>query len=238
MHIQQQSTQVEEVPCLLCYKDLQQAVSKGTILFYHGLASCKEQQQKELLSLARQGFLAIGVDNVGHGERKYRDFASRFASNNSKIEEALTQAVRDTICEIPTLIDNLAAKGLITSDKIGVIGISMGGYIAYGAPVISPRIQVVTPILGSPNWKVPHADSPHLHAAEFYPVALLAQNAGKDQNVPAHYARDFHSVLQPFYRQNPERLHYVEFPNSPHFMLEEDWHKLWKNVLVWFERFL
>ncbi|MBI2265239.1 MAG: hypothetical protein HYU64_08710 [Armatimonadetes bacterium] len=70
-------------PALLVYKEnLEKAAIKGTILFYHGLSAAKETNLKELRSLADAGFLAVGLDNIGHGERRYSDFERRFSTMN------------------------------------------------------------------------------------------------------------------------------------------------------------
>jgi DHA2 family multidrug resistance protein len=62
----------------------------------------------------------------------------------------------------------------------------MGGYITYAAVVADPRIRVATPILGSPQWKLPWAESPHGHVHRFFPTALLSQTAGVDGVIIAY----------------------------------------------------
>ncbi|MCP3962389.1 MAG: hypothetical protein GY719_31485, partial [bacterium] len=122
--------------------------------------------------------------------------------------------------------------------RLGVCGISMGGFVAYGAPLADRRIEAATPILGSPRWKLDRASSPHRHVDRFYPVALLAQNAGRDANVPAGDARALHAALQPSYADAPDRLAYVEFEDAEHFMPEGQWDRLWHNVVRWLIRFV
>jgi uncharacterized protein len=51
---------------------------QGTILFYHGFGGSKETYVMVLSRLAEAGFLAVGVDGIGHGERRYPDFDERF----------------------------------------------------------------------------------------------------------------------------------------------------------------
>ncbi len=111
---------------------IEKAAEKGTILFYHGLKACKETNMKELVSLAERGFLAAGIDNAGHGERSYSDLEERMKKNNS-FEETFLTMVRQTSEEIPLVIDELVKKGITDPEKIGVCGISMGGYITYGS---------------------------------------------------------------------------------------------------------
>jgi hypothetical protein len=38
----------------------------------------------------------------------------------------------------------------------------------------------------------------------------------------------------PYYTQAPERLRYIEYPNAPHNLPEEDWEQAWNMVTAWF----
>jgi uncharacterized protein len=213
------------------------AAANGTILLYHGLKSCKEGNLKELNSLAEKGFLAIGIDNVGHGERAYPNL-DELMKSGTFFQDVFLDMVSRTAREVPEIIDNLAGRGWIRENRIGICGISMGGYITYRAVVIEPRIKVAAPILGSPKWTSEMEESPHNHPDKFFPTALLAQNAGMDLSVPPRFARDFNSLLKPYYKITPERLKYVEFPDSGHFMLEHDWNYLWNNTIEWFDMYM
>ncbi len=215
----------------------EESKKNGCILFYHGLGVSKETHEKELRSLAEQGFCAIGIDNIGHGERRYSNFEELFSDENNW-EKTFLQAVSLTAKEVPRIIDELLLRGWAQEKKIGVSGISMGGYISYAAISQDKRISTAAPILGSPQWKQTLEESPHNHINHFFPCAILSQNAGKDTNVPAHFARDFHKTLEPLYTSQPEKLKYLEYPESDHFMREEDWDQLWSEVLHWFRRFL
>ncbi len=211
---------------------------RGAILFYHGLGVGIADQTKELHSLAREGFVVIGVDNVGHGERRYADFETRFNDDNPELDACFLYAVEQTIEEIPRVVEAAIDTGLANGSRVGVCGISMGGFIAYGAPLADRRIVATTPILGSPRWKLDRPSSPDRHLDDFYPVALLAQNAGRDANVPPADARALHAALRPRYAEAPDRLAYVEFEDAEHFMPEEQWDQLWQNVVRWFIRFV
>ncbi len=239
LSIEQQRMVLEGVPLLLMFcGDINIAKAKGSILFFHGLGASKDIQIKELESLAQRGFLAIGIDNVGHGDRRYENFDELFSQQNPNLEKDFTDAVYSTAKELPKVIDGLLAKDLIVLDKIGVTGISMGGYVTYRAILEDKRVKAAVSILGSPRWKIEHPDSPHLHLDKFYPIALLSQNAGKDESVPPHNAREFHQQLISHYAVAPERIAYEEYPESGHFMHEDDWNCLWEKTLKWFERFL
>jgi hypothetical protein len=214
------------------------AGARGTVLFWHGFSVSKEIQAKELTSLAERGYLAVGLDNVGHGERRRPDFDAHFAGSGPRFDGPFLEAVRQTAVETPAVIDALVAHGLAREDRVGLAGISMGAFITYRAALCDRRVRAAACILGSPRWKMAAPDSPHLHPEAFYPLAILSQCAGEDRNVRPHDARDFHAVLASRYGAAPERQRFIEFPGVGHFMPQADWDVLWGNVLDWFDRFL
>lgn len=231
--------QLAAVPLRLVFKHSpEKAAARGTVLFFHGFMASIADQGKELWSLAEEGYLAVGVDCVGHGQRRYADFEARFHHEHANHSENYRQLLRDSVSEIPGLVDVLFQRSWAQPGKLAAIGISMGGMICYGAILAEPRLSVLMPILGSPRWHEQEAMSPHRHGERFYPVALLAQNAGEDVNVPPEAAREFHAQLRPFYEDKPERLGYIEFPGCGHFMPEAAWNELWRNCLDWLERML
>ena len=238
MDIKELNVKLADAPALLTFRGTPiEAGKKGTILFYHGLKARKEGNRKEYKSLAQKGFLVAGIDNVGHGERLYKNFDDR-AKTKEAFEIFFTGMVRETAEEVPIIIEELVKNYKINRDKVGICGISMGGYITYSAILIEPSLKAATPILGSPKWKSSLEKSPHNHPEKFFPVALLSQNAGKDESVSPVFAKDFHRKLEPFYKEKPEKLKYIEFPDSGHFMIEEDWNELWDNTVNWFCKFL
>src|SRR6476661_1044155 len=184
------------------------ALPLPTVLVFHGLSADKEVQRKELMTLAEAGFLAVGIDAAGHGERRLPDFEERFAGTREEIEPLLFSLVTETVAEVPAILDALAETGLADPERFGVFGISMGAHITYGAILAEPRLRAAVPIVGSPEW--PHPDSPHQRLNSFFPVALLSITGEKDINVHPDSARAFHRALEPHYRGAPERLRYLE----------------------------
>lgn len=213
---------------------------QGTILFYHGFGVAKETSTTILSSLAEAGFLALGIDGIGHGERRYPDFDARFPpfeprfKGNTQLEAAFLHVVQQTVGEVPRILDTLIARRWAYPDRIGMSGLSFGGMITYAAVVADKRIGAAAPVVGSPEWKLSWPDSPHLHLDSFYPTALLSQTAGQDTNMLPGQVREFHRRLAPYYASAPERLRFLEYPNSPHHLTEEDWIQVWKTVVEWF----
>lgn len=214
------------------------AGKKGTIFFFHGLGVSKEANEKELRSLAEAGFLAVGADNYGHGQRRFRDFEKVMAEDNPDRESVFVDAVRKTAGALPAMIDDLAARRGTGGGGIGVAGISMGGYIAYEAVLADRRIKAAVPIIGSPEWKAAAEKCPARRPERFYPAAVLSQTAGRDTVVPPDAARRLHERLAGYYAKEPGRQSYIEYPESEHFMRPEDWDALWKRTVEWFLRFL
>jgi pimeloyl-ACP methyl ester carboxylesterase len=239
-----QAASIASVPALLCYQgSIQECAERGMMLFYHGFTCTKETHEEEMNSLVRAGFLVVSLDNVGHGERRYPKFAEifsdeRWVTEPEAAEADFLQIVRETAQEVPMIIDALLERGWARPDRLGIAGISMGGMISYAAIVIEPRLRVATPIIGSPKWKLPWPDSPHLHADRFFPVALLSQTGAEDEMVPARFARTFHEQLTPLYSNAPERLCYIEYPDVGHSLSPEVREASRQKMVEWVQRFL
>lgn len=192
---------------------------RGTVLVYHGFRSHSEDQRKELTRLAQAGYLAVGVDAVDHGLRSRGDL-------QQLPRKAIQELVVRTAAEVPRLLDDLEElqSGL---GNFAVVGTSMGGYVALRAALEEPRLCTAAPIISSPEWIEEERWS------EFWPCALLLQNAGRDEYVDPEPARRLAEFLRPLYSEAPERLSYHEYPESGHFMREQDWNQVWDRVLGW-----
>ncbi len=150
------------------------------------------------------------------------------------LEDSARSVVRETAQEVPLIIDALTERGWAYSERIGIAGHSFGGFVTYAAVVADKRIQAAAPVVGSPQWKLPWPDSPHMHLDRFFPAALLSQTAGKDTRVLPDFAHELHRQLALYYVQAPERLRYIEYPDSPHDLSEKDWERTWSAVVQWF----
>lgn len=228
---------LQHVPSVFVYEnDIESAAQNGTVLFFHGLGASKDVQLHDLKNLAQHGFLVVGMDNVGHGERRYADFERKFSTENANLERDFQQAVLETAQEVPLIVAELQKRALIHEERVGITGISMGGFITYRALIEYTKFKAAVSILGSPKWKGDHPLSPHLHCRCFFPTPLMSLNAGKDTSVPAHNARELHEQLQEWYAK--EQHQYIEYPDSEHFMQENDWNDLWQNMVGWFRKWL
>lgn len=220
--------------------------SGGTVLVYHGLGASKEVQRKEMQWLVNAGFTAVCVDAPHHGERADGYLEALSSAETTDQHFLVMKLVFEAMQEIPAIVEYCIQN---FPGNTGITGISLGGFVAYGAPVVEPRLKVAVPILGSPDWSPKDGSlSPEIRSLteqaparfpeRFPPCAVLAANAGKDIFVPPQASREFFPVLQNHYHAYPERLNYLEYPDSEHSMREEDWNDLWRKIVTWFHRFL
>jgi len=223
-----------DVPALLVSQgDPDAAPERGCVLVLHGLGASKDVHLKELDSLAGRGFLAVGVDSVGHGERRHPDFEGRFSHDNPEFYKNFLQAVLETAREVPPLLDALTRAGFVKADRVGILGISMGGFITYKAVTLEPRLGAAVAVVASPEWPLELPGSSHRQPERFDRVRLLSQTAGRDTVVPSRYARAFHARLRERYGDYDARFAYAEYPESDH-LLARDWDRLWARTLAWF----
>jgi hypothetical protein len=205
------------------------------VLWFHGFDADKETHRPELGALAKAGFLAVGIDAVGHGERRFPDFAERFAGTKDGTDRLFLDLVAEGVAEVPRIVEALRAGGQAEPDRISLGGVSMGGFIVYGALAAALPFPAAVALLGSPEW--PRETSPHLHLDPFFPTALLSINAGSDEVVSPAGARALHRALRPLYAAQPDRLRYREIEGSPHMMGAVDWALAIRETVGWFKRF-
>jgi pimeloyl-ACP methyl ester carboxylesterase len=168
---------VAGVPVLVASSAVQ---SRGTLLWYHGFGVDKDANRAELELFARAGFLAIGVDVAGHGDRRAPDLDERMRGSQ---QEALTSVIEFALLtarELPELLDGLLDAGLCKDHEISIAGISMGAFVVYRALIEEPRIRAAVAILGSPEWpagEVPGASSPNGSSPNAAPLNASSPHA-------------------------------------------------------------
>ena len=210
----------------------QKAAERGTILLYHGFGADITVNRRELESFATQGFLAIGLDNAGHGRRRLTDWDAWFGPNGD-FETGFRKLIELSIEEMPDVIDAIDQKGWYRPHRLGICGISMGGVIAYGGMLADCRISAGSIFVSSPRYL-----PPKYGLTGFAPRPLLSQNGGLDEIVPFTDAQKLHQQLEPLYQSHPERNRFINYPESGHMMAEQDWFRAWQTNLEWFDTFL
>lgn len=201
------------------------AVGPPIVLWFHGFRSEAAANTAELLALAGEGLLAVGVDAVDHGARRADDLDARMAGTPGGARAVMQALAAATLAELPDLLAALGARGLGDPARVGVVGVSMGGFLAYCAAGRVPGLRAVAAVLGSPDWDLPGAPdpgSPHRHPEAFGDVALLSVTAERDANVPPGPARALHDALAGA-GHAPARARYHELPGAEHLLGADDW---------------
>lgn len=212
---------------------------RPAVIVMHGLGTSMEVQRKEITAIADHGLTAVGFDAPHHGARRdaWVDEMADLGPPESHLR--LLRLLRQAVPEVSRVIDHLAREG---HGPIGLVGISMGAYLALAAAAEDARVQATVSVLGSPDW-TPRAGpiTEEIRALmEHAPVhrprdcarrPLLMFNAGRDVNVPPHWARNFARSLAERHPDLAGHVGYLEYPESDHFMRPEDWDDLWPRAL-------
>lgn len=221
------------------------AGARPLVFVAHGLLSRKERHIELCLDLARAGFLAGTLDARHHGERATPEAEACLAGEmNAAFFAAFAEAVVGTAEDLGTL------AAYFGRDRYGVVGHSMGGFIALKAAVDDPRVAAIVSIAGNPDWGAlapPYApltpeqrtwiarESPLALSDRFWPRPLLLLHGEWDDVVPVHGARALHAALRPRYdREDPSRLALVEYPGAGHALLPD----MAARAVDWMARFL
>lgn len=228
-------TTLAGVPVLIAGATAAARAPAPTILWFHGLAADKEVHQADLCTFADAGLLAVGVDAVGHGERRWPDLDQRLASPGDA-DRVFDELVAQTAVEVPLLVDALVAQGLADARRLAVAGVSMGGCIVYRTLASEHRLQAAVALLGSPARGRPR-EQPFPHA-DVFPTALLSITAELDEVVPPAAAIALHEQLAPLYARAPHRLCHRAIPAAPHFMSPPDWQRAIAEARHWLVEFL
>lgn len=119
---------------------------RSAVIVLHGTRGRKEGSEGWLKDLAFRGFVAIATDARWHGELAKADY-----------EDAIIQAYKtgkghpwlyDTVTDNVRVLDYLQTRPDIDPDRIGMMGISMGGMNTYLTAAADPRVKVAVPLIG------------------------------------------------------------------------------------------
>ena len=222
------------VPLLLALPD-PPAPPAPIVLWFHGLGADSAVHRAELERVAGAGFIAVGVDAVAHGRRRAADLDARIAAPFAAARDSMLELAVASAAELPALLDALAAEGVGVAERVGAVGISMGGYLLYQAVTVEPRIRAAVSILGSPEW--PYGGGPHRSIEALERTALLSITAELDASVPPAAARRLDAALAAR-GADAERHRYLELAGAHHLMSAEHWAATMDATVAWLVRHL
>ena len=168
------------------------------VIMIPGLDSVKEELQATAEYLVSRGLAVVAIDGPGQGEAEY----------DLPIEPAYERVTA-------AVVDYLRDRADIDPDRIGVFGVSLGGYYAARSAAYEPRVRATVALSGPYRWDLdwdtlpPQTRSTFQHrsgaasvgearkragtltleqAAARITSPLLVAAGGRDRLVPAYHA--------------------------------------------------
>lgn len=122
------------------------AERRPAVLALHGTRGNKEGMAPMLCDLAKRGFVACATDARWHGKLAKSDYEEALiaAYRTGKGHPWLYETVTDTI----RALDYLQSRPDVDGDRMGMIGISMGGMNTWLTAAADPRVKVAVPCIG------------------------------------------------------------------------------------------
>ncbi len=210
------------------------APSDAPLVFVlHGMLSRKERHLDLCLRLATAGFRAVAFDAPHHGDRSDEHTPTLYGDRTAaQFLQTFAQTVQQSVRDARTLADYFNAS------RYGLVGHSMGGYIAVQIALSDSRAQAVVNVggsieIGEAGGRVPpllsylaqlspqvaealQAGNLAGRAGELYPRPVLLLHGDQDPTVPIGGARRFHQALRTAYQSQPERALLREFTGAGH----------------------
>lgn len=208
--------------------------------------------------LARDGLIAIAVEQRNHGRRMINFFCNDGWSLHHATDMYSIQL--GTAMDVSLLIDFIPARLGLSMERVGMTGFSLGGHSTMLAMALDERIQVGAPVIGGGDYRhlmekraeqnnCPPGEfatyfPPALEAAvaKFDPIShperfadrpLLMANGAIDNLVPISCNERFEAAARPFYTK-PERLKLSAYEGYGHEMPPA----MWDEVRGWLASWL
>jgi hypothetical protein len=148
------------------------------------------------------------------------------------------------------MIDVLVRDPRVDAGRIGMSGISMGGFVTFAATARDPRIKAAAPLIASPYWDdVPRGtpfqfvnteaafalaatSDPARHPERFVPRSLFVQIGDADPHFDTAKVHAFCEKLAADYRDQPDRFAFRAYPGVGHDATPE----MRASAVAWLER--
>lgn len=151
----------EKVPVLIYKPVIKNTTKLPVVICLHGTGGSKDAADiKSLLyQFSKLGFMAVAIDARYHGER-----VNAMLGRNYYVE-AITKAWQnkdsvqqhpfyfDTVYDLWRLVDYLTTRPDADANRIGMMGISMGGIQTWMAASVDARIKVVVPVISVQSFQ-------------------------------------------------------------------------------------
>lgn len=157
---------------------------RPAVVVLHGTRGRKEGVESWLLDLAKRGFVACATDARWHGELAKGDYEDAIiqAYRTGKGHPWLYETVTDTI----RTLDYLQSRRDVDGERIGMIGISMGGMNTWLTAAADPRVKVAVPCIGVTSFRYQVEHGRHLARCATLPRfhQVVAESLGEREITP------------------------------------------------------
>ncbi|RHW39873.1 esterase [Lysinibacillus yapensis] len=225
------------IPLLHVYEESMDEQSP-VVIFLHGFQSAKEHNLHYAYQFVKNGVRVIMPDAELHGARSEN-------LSEMEMNMRFWSIVLNSIKEVSFIYEELKIRGYATTNKIGVAGTSMGGIVASGCLKQYEWIDAAAICMGAPgyvelaNWQIDQFEAagvklPMMEEEKeaiqeslsnfditvdikrFNQRPVMFWHGHKDETVPFHPTYHFYTQLRSYYAEAPERLQFMESPNSGH----------------------
>jgi dienelactone hydrolase len=159
------------------------------VICLHGTAGSRNDFDEILPRLARRGYVAVAFDARYHGERVLggADGAAQYneaiiaAWRSKPPEKQAHPYLYDTAYDLWRTVDYLVTLPDVDPDRIGAMGVSMGGMEVLLAAAVDPRIKVSIPMIAvqSLGWSLANDRWQSRVSTILAPHAIAAYDMGK-----------------------------------------------------------
>lgn len=142
-------------------------ISKGStdpaplVFFVHGVESDKRQGIPIGYEIARKDIIFVSLDTILRGDRKEQEFDSAVGGDFKPIYPdgtwmdsfiTMLRMIKQTAFDINSLIAHYKEDPRVDGEKIGFVGYSMGGWIAFYLMANNTQIKATAAIAGMPDF--------------------------------------------------------------------------------------
>lgn len=206
------------------------------VLLLHGLNGSKENYWNDdrsprnlVKKLLASGFAVLSLDAKYHGERiAFNDYEAPVVFVFQKEWDMRSNSMTvQSVIEYRRAIDYLETRDEIDTNKIGMIGYSMGGFMTFSLTAVESRVKVSVACV-TPNIKETYSPKAAYHFAPYITNRPFLMLMGKnDQFYTVDEAQQLHDFIVSDVKE-------ITFYDSGH-RLPAEWNE---KAVAWIEKYL
>lgn len=237
--------QIAHIPSVLIHP-YHLDTSGSAVILYHGWGMNKESQIFMGSVLACHGFWVLIPDALYHGQRETIDHGQEGA-----MERSFLPILMQTVEEAGLLMEFMNTQ----AQKIGVLGISMGGFSGSGVFVTQETLKCLVVFNGScawreaarlfmtrrskgrdtgEAWETLKLYDPLEQAEKLRQRPLLMMHGEEDTVVPMESQKIFVQKVAPLYKEVEERFQFIPVPHLNHHVTMS----MMEKAIRWFQTYL